>query len=250
MKESVKEMKKMSNKGFTLIELLAVITIMGILMMVAIPAVTRTIENSRRDTFADTAGEYINAVRNAVLADNIECRDSSDDTVTTFRVASANPDGVYYFPICTSASRCTAVEEESTAVMSKGDIAQSTTDLMEQGGKSPFGNAEMQGYVKFVKSSEVTGEEGKGGESSKSKVVYSIVLVDSGKHGIESETINSQIKRGSVHTNLTADAVNIPSPEDSKWDATKKYVDASFAKKLEDSGKQADFAKPYVCKMS
>ena len=50
-------MKKMNSKGFTLIELLAVITIMGILMMVAIPSVSRTIEYSRRDTFANIAHE-------------------------------------------------------------------------------------------------------------------------------------------------------------------------------------------------
>ena len=74
-------MKKLSSKGFTLIELLAVITIMGILMMVAIPSVSRTIENSRRDTFANVAHEYVNAVRNGVLADNIECQKTagSDD---------------------------------------------------------------------------------------------------------------------------------------------------------------------------
>ena len=54
-------MKKINSKGFTLVELLAVIVIMGILMMVAIPAVTRTIENSRKDTFIDIAKSYANA---------------------------------------------------------------------------------------------------------------------------------------------------------------------------------------------
>ena len=63
-----------NSKGFTLIELLAVITIMGILMLVAIPAVSRTIENSRRDTFMNTAKSYINAVKNAAAADEIKCR--------------------------------------------------------------------------------------------------------------------------------------------------------------------------------
>ena len=112
------KMKKINinEKGFTLIELLAVITIMGILMMVAIPAVTRIIENSRRDSFVNISKEYINTVRNAVLADNIKCilDPTHADNLT---IVSAVPDGTYYFSIDTE--------------------DQATKDLMESGGKSP-----------------------------------------------------------------------------------------------------------------
>ena len=47
-----------NNKGFTLVELLAVIVIMGILMMIAIPSITKTIEKSRKDSFVDIAKSY------------------------------------------------------------------------------------------------------------------------------------------------------------------------------------------------
>ena len=207
-------MKKMSNKGFTLIELLAVITIMGILMMVAIPAVTRTIENSRRDTFADIAGEYISAVRNAVLADNIICYESG-----AWRVASANPDGTYYFPVCTSGTTCADVstkKADGTTVLTTTDIQTSTTDLMESGGKSPFGNAEMRGYVKFVKETTDVASTGDGVASNKTKVTYSITLIDSGKHGIDSEKLTTEITRGTVSTKTNKDAINEPAAAEGK----------------------------------
>ncbi|MGM9879067.1 MAG: type II secretion system protein [Bacilli bacterium] len=62
-------MKKLLNnkKGFTLIELLAVIVILAILVMVAIPAVTKYLTSARTSTFVDNAKSAINAVRNDVV---------------------------------------------------------------------------------------------------------------------------------------------------------------------------------------
>ena len=174
-------MRKLNRAGFTLIELLAVITIMGILMLVAIPAVSRTIENSRRDTFADIAHEYLNAVRNGVLADNIECGSGATKTV-----ASATPDGWYYFAI------------DSTA--------QGTKDLMEQGGKSPFGNSEVKGVVLWQK---VTTNPGT--DKQKTTTNYWMKLVDTGKHGFDSQWLTeTEIKRANISTATTNASIAAP----------------------------------------
>ena len=167
-------MKKINGKGFTLIELLAVITIMGILMLVAIPAVSRTIENSRRDTFADVAKEYVNTVRNAVLADELKCGSES---------VGATGDGTYYFKISTVSS-----DTEHTQ----------TGDIMESGGLSSWSNAAVKGYVKWVKETK-DGNTTDGGKKVTTK--YSIYLVDAGKHGIGSETEETSISRSKVSTN-------------------------------------------------
>ena len=57
----------MKNKrGFTLIELLAVIIILGILMIIAIPSVTKYINDSRKSAYVDTAKEIVSGTRNKV----------------------------------------------------------------------------------------------------------------------------------------------------------------------------------------
>ena len=145
-------MKKLNTKGFTLIELLAVITIMGILMMVAIPTVSRTIENSRKDTYIDTVKSYVNGAKNMWAADNLKCGT---------HLSSAVANGTYYIEVDTTSS--------------------SVPVLLEQGGKSSWGSRDIKGYIKVVvDDATVTAGDG---TSTTRKVTYYPVLVDD-IHGV------------------------------------------------------------------
>ena len=59
----------MNKRGFTLIELLAVIVILGILLAVAIPAVSQYINRSRKDSLVSEAKLYIDSVRDDITAE-------------------------------------------------------------------------------------------------------------------------------------------------------------------------------------
>ena len=148
-------MKKMNSKGFTLIELLAVIVIMGILMMVAIPAMTRYIENSRKDTFLSTAKEYVNAARNMWASDSLVCGSG--------RIVSSGVDqGDWYVLIDTT---------NPDAV-----------NLLDQGGKSSWGNRDVKGYVRVHITEETKALAG-GGTTTERKTKYYVALSDN-THGI------------------------------------------------------------------
>ena len=80
---------------------------------------------------------------------------------------------------------------------------------MEAGGKSPFGNADLKGYVKWVKTTA----------SNKTKTTYSMSLTDTGKHGLTTdnnaspapkEVAENLISRGNVSTKLSAESADAP----------------------------------------
>lgn len=62
-----------NKKGFTLVELLAVIVILGVLLLIAVPAVSSIIENSKRGAAKDEAMEALDAVYNCSLPGSTVC---------------------------------------------------------------------------------------------------------------------------------------------------------------------------------
>ena len=168
-------MKRLNRKGFTLIELLAVITILGILMLVAIPAVSRTIENARRDTMIDNAKKYADAVSTQWAADNIKCKSSGAAFDTLGSAAAA---GNYFVPLATSTSYSFAFSGGSYTV--SGTPTNNAEFLIDKGGKSGWGNADVIGVVRINKAA--TGNN-----------KYYVALIDKNGHGIASSSIDTVV---------------------------------------------------------
>ncbi len=168
-------MKRINKKGFTLVELLAVIVIMGILMMVAIPSISRVIENSRKDTFVDIAKSYANAAKTLWTADTLTCEGT---------VASAVDDGDYYILINT--------KESARAILPV---------LVDQGGKSSWGNRDVNGYVR-VHVETVTDNNG---EPKRTTTFY--VSLSDGTHGLidDGSMTSDNLKKGNVKMDLSSD---------------------------------------------
>ena len=72
----------MKKNGFTLIELLAVIIILGVLMIIAVPAVTKYINDSRKDSYVSVARNITGGVRTQLHSGHY----NMDDFDTTYYI--------------------------------------------------------------------------------------------------------------------------------------------------------------------
>ena len=170
-----------NKRGFTLIELLAVITIMGILMMLAIPVVSRVVENSRRDIFVDSAKAYANVVRNLWTADELTCDGVSSSAVV---------DGDYYVLINT--------DTNASGYLPK---------LLETGGRSPWGNQNVNGYVRInVSTKPAEDRDGDGVFEIEPKRVFKYyVALSDGLHGVvdDGNTVAGNLSKNDVILQLS-----------------------------------------------
>ena len=131
-------MKKLNKKGFTLIELLAVIVILALLVAVAIPAVTKYLNTSRKGVFADNAAAAISAVRNDVIINGItgkETYDFEEINALLEKKLGNSPFGkpysgsveVTYNPTTNTSEYSIFLTDGTNCIGEKGDLAEENT---------------------------------------------------------------------------------------------------------------------------
>lgn len=165
-------MKNLNKKAFTLIELLAVIVILGILLMTAIPAVTKNIAKSRRNTYWQNAKSYIKASATPFLAG--EYVKSTDSTI------------------------CTPPAPGQAVVIALKDVEVEQGDISKSSFGSPYSTGKCAPMIVITNE----GIAATGATEQKDKLVWYFMGTDQDGNGIDKFTSEANLNLGAVKTGI------------------------------------------------
>lgn len=172
-------------KGFTLVELIATLAILGIVLLVAVPAVTRIMNNSKRDTFWQNGKGYIISARDGIIGGDFVVKKSLNSKMVGAK-CSLPPIGRY------TAVDISAIKNDKSLKNSPwGESLESESE------------SSHRGYVIVVNVSN-----NNIGTGSSDKYVYFFAAVDAGGNGIdqfvdEASLSRSYVKRGKASQDST-----------------------------------------------
>ena len=159
-------------------------------MMVAIPAVNRYINNSKKNTFINTAKSYVAAVRTAYNSDDIECLHRYDGTV--WENVSSIQNGELFIDFLFPEEGSYWNTASASTIVDYGDPIKNAKYLMDSTTKSPW-NHNIGGMVVI--------------EKNGNHATYKVAITD-GKHNISSgsypyvKNVND-INKGDVKTSTS-----------------------------------------------
>lgn len=166
-------MRKINNKGFTLIEILVVVAIIGLLVSIAIPAISRTIYQSRKNIFISVTSSAIDSIKDDLLAN-----DYGAGNIYYLNSGCYNKDTYEKIDIT----------EKDNCLLNNGDWHQySINDLLDKDMiNSPFGS-------KFSEASYIEILD----ENDDEKLEYNICITD-GVYGIQGSNNNLEESFGEM----------------------------------------------------